>query len=393
MVVICLIRFYESIINYFKHTDFILWILSFVTVIYSLLLIFSMQRTGNYNFIGTQLFAIIIGTIVAVVISLADYRFILRKWYFSALLSVLLLLSVFVFGIQVEGTDDTAWLNIAGLSVQPSEFVKILFIITFSSHLYYLREQNMIASFLGVVSLAFHATIPMAIIHIQGDDGTVLIFAFIFLVMTFTAGMQKRYFAILAVSLFVGIPLIWTFFLNDEHRNRFIALFDIDGNAMTNYGWQQYQGKISIASGGLLGEGYQNGARVEYGIVPEQENDFILTVAGEEFGFIGCILIILLLCAIALKILFNGEKSNDIRGKYICSGVFALIASQVIINIGMVLGFLPVVGITLPFFSVGGSSVMSVLICIGFVQSVVCHNTDDMNTVFIRREVRSRTRL
>ena len=352
-----------------------------------------MQRSGSYNFLSTQTFAVVIGIIVAVIISLADYKYILKKWYFAAGLSVLLLSSVFLFGIQVEGTDDTAWLNIAGLSVQPSEFVKILFIITFSSHLYYLKKKNMITSFLGVVTLIFHATLPMAIIHIQGDDGTVLIFAFIFLVMTFTAGVQKRYFVALLGTLIIGIPLIWTFFLNSEHRNRFIALFDIDGNAMTNYGWQQYQGKISIASGGLLGDGYRNGTRVEYGIVPEQENDFILTVAGEEFGFIGCILILLLLSIIALKILSNGEKSNDLRGKYICSGVFALIASQTIINIGMVLGFLPVVGITLPFFSAGGTSVMSILICIGLVQSVVCHNIDDMSTAFVRRETRTRTRL
>lgn len=390
---IFLIRFYESIIEYFKRTDFILWLLSGSTIIYSLLLIFSMQRSGTYNFMGTQTLAVIIGSVMAVIISLADYRVLLKKWYFAAAISVLLLLSVFLFGIQVEGTDDTAWLNIAGLSVQPSEFVKILFIITFSSHLHYLHEKNLIASFSGVVTLVLHAAVPMAVIHIQGDDGTVLIFAFIFLVMTFTAGVQKRYFAILAGSLLVGIPLIWTFFLNNEHRNRFLALFDIDGNAMTNYGWQQYQGKISIASGGLFGEGYQNGTRVEYGIVPEQENDFILTVAGEEFGFIGCILILLLLSAIALKILFNGEKSNDLRGKYICSGVFGLIASQTIINIGMVLGFLPVVGITLPFFSAGGTSVMSLLICIGLVQSVICHNIDDMNTVSIRRETIRRTRM
>ena len=388
-----MIRFYESVVDYFKRTDFILWLLSVITIIYSLLLIFSMQRSGTYNFMATQTFAVIIGLIASVILSFADYRFILKKWYFAAALSVVLLASVFAFGIQVEGTDDTAWLNIAGLSVQPSEFVKVFFIITFSSHLYYLNDRDKLTSFSGVISLLVHAAVPMSMIHIQGDDGTVLIFAFIFIVMTFTAGVQLRYFIALAVALVVGIPLIWTFFLNDEHRNRFLALFDIDGNALTNYGWQQYQGKISIASGGLYGEGYRNGSRVEYGIVPEQENDFILTVAGEEFGFIGCILILLLLSAIAIKIFINGEKSYDVRGKYICSGVFALITSQMIINIGMVLGFLPVVGITLPFFSAGGTSVLSILICLGLVQSIVYHNMDDMNTAVIRREMRSRIRI
>ena len=127
------------------------------------------------------------------------------------------------------------------------------------------------------------------------DDGTALIFGFMFLIMSFIAGVQLRYFAILGGLLVVGIPLIWNFFMNDEHRNRILALFDLDGNSTTNYGWQQYQGKVSIASGELYGSGLYNGSRVEYGIVPEQENDFIFTVAGEELGFIGCVIVLLLI--------------------------------------------------------------------------------------------------
>ena len=173
--------------------------------------------------------------------------------------------------------------------------------------------------------------------------------------------------------------------MNDEHRNRILALFDLDGNSMTNYGWQQYQGKVSIASGELYGSGLYNGSRVEYGIVPEQENDFIFTVAGEELGFLGCVLLLLILFGIIIKIILNSKASNDLQGKFVCSGVFAMIASQTIINLGMVLGFLPVIGITLPLFSSGGSSALSTLICIGLVQSVRYHNIDDMDTASVRR--------
>lgn len=208
----------------------------------------------------------------------------------------------------------------------------------------------------------------------QGDDGTVLIFAMMFLVMTFAAGVPVKYFTTLGIIVIISIPIMWTFILNNEHRNRILALFDLDGNALTNYGWQQYQGKVSIASGQLNGSGLFNGQRVEYGIVPEQQNDFIFTVAGEELGFIGCILILAILFIIILRIALKGNKVSDYKGKYICYGIFALIASQTIINIGMVLGFIPVVGITLPFFSAGGSSVLSMLLCIGIVQSVVRYN-------------------
>ncbi|MEE0914638.1 MAG: FtsW/RodA/SpoVE family cell cycle protein [Ruminococcus sp.] len=384
----------HSLIDYFKRTDFVLWLLTIFAVIYSLLLISSMQRSGNYNFLRTQLIAVILGLGASIIISIADYRFLIRKWYFAALIAVFLAGLVFIFGIQVAGTDDTAWIELpGGITIQPSEFIKICFIITFSKHLSYINEKDLIHNIFGVISLVFHALIPMAIIHIQGDDGTVLIFGFIFLIMSFTAGVQLRYFAILGGMFIVGVPIIWNFFMNDEHRNRILALFDIDGNSMTNYGWQQYQGKVSIASGEVSGSGLYNGSRVEYGIVPEQENDFIFTVAGEELGFIGCMILLLILFGIVMKVIMNARNSTDVQGKYICCGVFAIIASQTIINLGMVLGFFPVVGITLPLFSSGGTSALSTLICLGLVQSVRNHNMDDMDTASVRRGSQSRIKI
>lgn len=387
-------RFVHSIGDFFKKTDVILWILTLLAIIYSLMLISSMQRSGEYNYLKTQIAAIVIGACAAVVISAADYRFFVRKWYLSAIIAVILAALVFMFGIQVAGTDDTAWLALpGGFTIQPSELIKICLIITFSRHLSYLKEKEALHSPLGVLSLLIHAAIPMAVIHFQGDDGTVLIFAMIFLIMSIVAGVQLRYFLILFGMIAVGIPILWNFFMNDEHRNRIIALFDLDGNAMTNYGWQQYQGKVSVASGGLTGSGLYNGARVEYGIVPEQENDFIFTVAGEELGFIGCIALMLILMGIIIKVIINAKKANDDDGKYICSGVFAVIASQTVINLGMVLGFLPVIGITLPLFSSGGTSALSTLICIGFVQSVRYHNDNDMDTARIRRGSQNRIKI
>lgn len=379
-------KFTKSVGDYLKRTDFVLWLFTIAAVVYSLLLISSMQRSGDYNFLKSQIAAVSAGLAGAVIISVADYRYIVRKWYFAAFAAAILAALVFLFGIQVAGTDDTAWIALpGGFTVQPSEFIKICFIVTFTKHLSYLKENELIENVFGVISLIVHAAIPMAVIHMQGDDGTVLVFGFIFLFMTFIAGVQLRYFAILGGMLVLGIPLIWSFFMNDEHRNRILALFDIDGNAMTNYGWQQYQGKVSLASGGLTGSGLYNGSRVEYGIVPEQENDFIFTVAGEELGFIGCMLLFIILFGIILKVILNAKNSNSLQGRYICGGVFAMIASQTIINLGMVLGFFPVVGITLPLFSSGGSSALSTLICLGLVQSVCNHNFDDMDTASVRR--------
>ncbi len=366
--------FTKSLKNFFTKTDKLLWILTIGAVTYSILLISSMQRTSDYNYLQSQLIAVFIGYTVAIVVSIIDYENLLNAWWLLALVGLIMLILVFFLGINVTGTDDTAWIRLpGGFTFQPSELVKLVFIITFSKHLQILNQTDKLHSLFGVLSLIPHIALPVVLIHMQGDDGTALVFLFMFIIMSFAGGVQIRYFLIMFLLLCTSIPLIWNYFLNDEHKNRLIALFDIDGNAMTNYGWQQYQGKVSIASGGLEGYGLYNGPRVASGIVPEQENDFIFTVAGEELGFFGCALLILILLLILIKILFNSTLSRDYSGKCICIGVFSMIASQTVINIGMVLGLLPVIGITLPFFSSGGTSMLSILISIGMVQSVYSH--------------------
>lgn len=371
--------FTRNIKNFFTKTDRMLWLMTIAAVVYSVLLIGSMQRTSNYNYLTSQIIAIIIGYVIAVAISLVEYENILKLWGLFAGIGIVLILLVFFFGINVTGTDDTAWIRLpGGFSFQPSELVKLIFIITFTKHLQLLKKSEKLESLFGVLSLVVHMAIPVALIHFQGDDGTVLVFVFMFIIMAFAGGVQVRYFLIMLLAVGVSVPILWNFVLNDEHKNRFMAIFNLDGNALTNYGWQQYQGKVSIASGGLYGEGLGNGVRVAQSIVPEQENDFIFTVAGEELGFVGCLLLLAILFAILTKIIINAIKARDYTGKLICVGVFSMICTQTIVNIGMVLGLLPVVGITLPFFSSGGTSILSVLIGIGLVESVYYHKDESV---------------
>lgn len=371
--------------NFFERTDKLLWILTLVAVTYSILLISSMQRTSDYNYLRSQIIAVVAGYVLAVIISVIDYEHLLNIWWLFATIGIFLLVIVLFIGINVTGTDDTAWIKLpGGFSFQPSEIVKIIFIITFAKHLQVLSDSDRLHTLLGMISLIPHIAIPVLLVHMQGDDGTALVFALMFIIMMFAAGVQLRYYLITLLLLCTGIPIVWKYVLNDEHKNRFMALFDIDGNAMTNYGWQQYQGKVSIASGGLNGQGLNNGPRVAAGIVPEQENDFIFTVAGEELGFIGCMLLIIILLLIMVKTLINSATARDNSGKYICVGVFSMLASQSVINIGMVLGMLPVVGITLPFFSSGGTSILAILLGIGLVQSVYTHKDDIRSSGVLR---------
>lgn len=378
----------HAIGDYFVNTDKVLWFLVICCTVYSALLLSSVERAGG-SFVRTQVVAAAIGILVAIVISVIDYEYIARYWWVLAILSIGLFTAVFLFGMTVTGTDDTAWIRLpGGLTFQPSELVKIFFIVTFAKHLDILKAKDRHKTFLGVVSLLAHGAVPILIIHIQGDDGSALMFFFIMLVMAVVAGVQGRYFIILGSALAIGLPLLWNFFLNDEHRNRILALFDLDSNALTTYGYQQYQSKVSIASGELTGYGIGKGYRTGVGFVPEQENDFIFSVAGEELGFIGTILILLLLLALIAKVFFIGIDARDNLGSLIVFGMFGLLAAQTIINIGMVLGMLPVVGITLPFFSAGGTSSMCLYFGIGLVQSVYMHkqNNEVIKLSYTRNE-------
>ncbi|MBQ3929096.1 MAG: FtsW/RodA/SpoVE family cell cycle protein [Clostridia bacterium] len=365
------------ITDYCKRTDKIFWLLTMVASFYGFCLIASQQRADDVNFLRTQIFAVCIGYIAAVVISVMDYNFIAKLWWIWAGISLMLTIAVFFIGIQVGGTDDVGWIKLpGGMTFQPSELTKICFILTFSKHLSYLTEKNKLYSFIGVATLVLHAAVPIGLIHLQGDDGAALVFALMFIVMTFAAGVQLRYFIILFVIVLCAVPLLWSKVLNEDQKNRLMVLFNPDDTAFQTYGWQQYQGKVSIASGGLFGKGLFNGPRVARQVVPYQENDFIFTVAGEELGFIGCMAILLLFAFLLIKLLISSAKACNPLGKNICMGFFALVGIQVIINLGMVLGILPVVGITLPFFSSGGSSVACLYLGVGLVQSVHMHPTD-----------------
>lgn len=370
-------RIFSGIIDYFKRTDKLLWLITLTASIYGCVLIASQQRSGDVNFLRSQLMAVGIGYTAAIIISLIDYNFIAKCWWLIGGVALALTIAVFFIGIQIAGTDDVGWILLpGGLTFQPSELTKICFIVTFSKHLSYLAEKDKLHSFIGVITLLIHAGIPIGLIHMQGDDGAALVFAFMSFIMAFAAGVQLRYFIALFIAVIAAAPLVWTRVMNSDQQSRLLLLFSNDDEMMQTYGWQQYQGKVSIATGGVFGKGLFEGPRVEKNMVPYQENDFIFTVAGEELGFIGCIAILLIFVLMIFKTLRTSREACNLLGKNICIGFFALIITQTAINLGMVLGLLPVVGITLPFFSSGGSSAACLYLGVGLVQSVYMHPTD-----------------
>lgn len=384
-------RAFKGIWDYIKRCDIILWLLIAIMSVYSLLLLKSVSDATGIAYDRTQLFAIILGVTGAIFITLIDYSDIANFWYLLAGFSVFIMVYTIWFGETVRGdggVNATAWIIIAGRSFQPSELVKILFIVTLSKHLHTLKQNNLIDTPLHVILLFFHGIIPLLLCHSQGDDGAGLVFFAMFLFMCFAAGIKLRYFIILFIGVAASIPLLWRYVISPYQKARFTAVFNIDTDPSVAYneGYQQYQARISMGSGGLTGSGLGNGTRVASNSVIIQESDFIMSVAGEELGFLGCSFIILLFLLLIIKLIHVASTARDDLGKYMCFGFLGLIVFQSVINIGMNLLILPVMGITLPFFSSGGSSAMCLYFGIGLVQNVYMRRRESDGSKLTRIE-------
>lgn len=373
-----------KILNYIKdffiRSDKLTWLIAITISATSLLFLISVSRANNANYFRTQLISIIIGYAGAIVIANTDYRTLCRHWRIVAVICILLVTYTLLFGISVKGNsgvDAKAWILLpGGITFQPSELAKIGFMITFSKHLSYLKENNSLKDFSSVFSLALHALVPMGLTHLQGDDGAAIIFFFMFITMSFVAGVKLKYFIITFSLIALLLPFLWKYVLAEYQKQRLICQLNPESDPF-GMGFQQIQGKLSIASGQLFGKGLFNGPRVSYGVVPVQESDFIFSVAGEELGFIGCATVILLLLALLFRTVKIATQASDNQGTYICFGFFGMIASQMIFNLGMCLSILPVMGVTLPFFSAGGSSAACLYLGLGLIQSVYMQKNDD----------------
>ena len=365
-------RFFGHIADYIRETDKILLTLCTIASFYGAVLVWSATYiSAGYQKLIVQLLGWFLGVGVAVLLSLMDYKTMMKHWYVPALFTVGLVLITFKFGYAPAGTDDKAWLALPfGQSIQPSELLKIGFIITFATHVSKFNKKY-INRFKNVLLLGIHGAFPVVLIHFQGDDGSALVIAFIFAAMLYVAGVHWGYFATALGGVAAAIPVLWFMIMNDEQKSRIVALFQPE--AYPDIIYQQARGETAIGSGGWFGYGLFKGPYVQSGKIPLGYNDFIFASAGEEVGFIGCLLIIGLILAICIRILTVLRRSRDHSGQIICAGVFAMIAAQTAINLGMCLMILPVIGVTLPFFSAGGTSTVCLFLGIGLVLSVYYH--------------------
>ena len=371
-------NFFKGIKNFIKETDKVLLLLCTLASAYGCTCVLSatMWTTGENGKFSRDFLvmcaACILGIIIALVISMVDYEFIMKMAPFIGLFCIGIMLLLFAVGVgPIERPDAKTWLKLGSIYFQPSEIVKIGYIITFGVHLEKLKSN--INHLLSILQLATHALVPILLVMKSGDMGSALVFIIITIAMLFISGLHWGYFLGGGLLIIAALPLAWLFVLDNIQKERFLALAYPE--LYPDIIYQQERGLAAIGGGGITGQGLFNGSLTQTpNAIPEAENDMIFTVIGEELGLVGTVLALLLLTFIVIRIIRTGRHDKIGNTKVMCYGVAAMIAGQVIINVGMCLMLLPVIGITLPFFSAGGSSNICIYFSIGLILSFYRYN-------------------
>lgn len=325
----------------------------------------------DYGDFRTQLIASILGLCVVGVLSVIDYNRIIRLWWLYAPVALGLVLLTFTsLGYRRAGADDQAWLSIAGFQLQPSELLKLAFILSFSYHL--AKDEENMNKLPHMLLLCLHAAVPIGLVALQGDYGTAIVFVFIFLASILTARIAVRYIIAAAIAVPVVCILAWNFLLSDMHKSRILVLIH-PGTDPKGLEYQQDLGLSALANGGIFGKGLLG--TEGYVSVPEMHNDFIFSYIGQVWGLVGALLVLVLLTFIVLRVLTNLLNCKNAQGRYICVGTFGMFFAHCLINLGMVLKVMPVIGVPLPFMSAGGTAVVCMYVAVGLVNSTRCHNT------------------
>ena len=310
------------------------------------------------------------GLVATFVIAHLDYqdigdRFALPFFFFS----IGFLCLVFVPGLGLSEGTNQSWVNIPiiDIGIQPSEFVKASFIMTFARHLYTVRDK--INHPKSILALGIHAGAIIGLILLSGDLGVALVYAGIVLIMLFGAGLSLWYFLAAAGIIVIAFPALWPH-LNLYQQKRILYGFQPEKDPL-DIGQQALIGRDTVIRGGMWGEGMFGGSA--YKKLYAAETDFIFSTYCEKFGFVGAILLLLVMLIFVWRLIHLARVCRKDYGGYICLGIAAMIVVQTVENIGMCLGMLPVVGITLPFMSCGGSSTLAIYITLGMVHSIYNH--------------------
>lgn len=362
----------RGIKNFCREADILLLVLCLAASAFGLVLISSATATSasTSRYLLVQGVGIVLGVILFVTITLLDLDDLAGFWKWILIFNILFCISTYFIGVERGG--NKSWIEIPGIhiTIQPAEIVKIPFILLLAKQMYSLRDRINHPVSIGLI--VGHLALMFAIILFAADDmGVALIYVFIFLAMFFASGVSLWWILAGIVVIGAAAPLLWQH-MPEYQKMRILVVID-DSIDPLGIGYNTRRSKIALGSGQAFGQGLYSGTQTQRSLLPSKHTDFIYSVAGEELGFLGCMAIILILAAIIFRCLWVATRAKNGMGSLVCVGVAGMMIFQVFENIGMCVGIMPVVGITLPFFSYGGSSVMATFMAMGLVSSVRRH--------------------
>jgi rod shape determining protein RodA len=351
----------------FRDFDWVL--LAFVLLICSLGVLEIYSTTYGTKFSGAhirQIYWIMAGLAVMLTISLINYQILLENSHWLYIASVLSLLAVALFGKKYLGARR--WIQLpGGQHFQPSEWVKLVLILMLAK--YFSGEGDREASLSDVVKAGMIVGVPMLLVLKQPDLGTALTYIPVAVMGLFLGGIQFRHAAIILVIAGVMMPAVWHYGLKPYQKERLTSFLHPEADSQKT-GYQIEQSKIAIGSGGLTGKGVRKGSQTQGSFLPEPHTDFIFAAWGEEHGFVGALGLLLLYFMVLLRLIHNAQTAPDSAGGFVVMGVVAVLLFHILVNVGMVVGFMPVTGIPLPLMSYGGSSVLFMFLALGIVMNI-----------------------
>lgn len=355
--------------EFFKRADIFLLAVCIICSLFGILAIASATHSiGSAKYIFVQGFSLLLGIGAFALFTVLDADLLADKWFYLSLINIILIGGLIFFGHD-DGTGNKAWYRFLGIGFQPSELAKLIFVVIMARQMTIYKERRELNKFGSIFKLAAHwGALFGLIVVITSDLGSALVLLAIFIVMLVAAGVAWYWMGAAAAALAAMIPLAWKFLFKDYQKQRILAPYipdvvDPTGNGIT---WQTTRCKNAMAAGRLTGVGYGKGTLN----LNAKHTDCIFASIGEELGMIACIAIIVLLTIIIIRCVVIGIRSGSYFGMLICFGVASSLAFQTFINIGMCIGITPVIGITLPFFSYGGSSLVTSFIATGIVSGI-----------------------
>ena len=379
-------RIWQYIKNTVRKADILLLVLCLVATAFGCLAIASATNPeGTLRYVFVQIGAAAIGIFLFFLVSSIDADFFSEHRSWLVLFNIALVLMLVPFGTD-NGTGNKSWLDFPFLPVQiqPAEICKIAFVLVLASVM--AAHQNKPSSWKSILHLGLHALAIIGLnLGVSKDLGVSLIFVFIFLGMAFAGGINLLWFALAGAAVVLAAPVAWNM-MADYQKNRILIVFDptIDPNGI-NERYHTLRSIKSLTGGGLTGQGLFQGTRTQTSqALYAQHTDYIFSAIGEELGYVGCVITLILLVLIIARCIWVGTRSPDYMRKLICFGVASALSFQVMSNIGMCIGLTPVIGLTLPFISYGGSSMVSLYAMVGLVSGVFARPAPSSHERYIR---------